>query len=304
MFLTAPKLAASYSKEVVNSLRLVSARVKQVQLKLRIVEVDRTKMEQYGISFAGGGRNPFALSTQQYSAPTPVGGIVNYTDPLNLLLFSSKLNVGVTIKDLEQKQILQVLAEPTLTAMSGQSAKFLSGGEFPYPIVQGAASGTGSAAVTIMFRPYGVKVDFTPTVNEDGSIRLKVAPEVSTLDFANAVSISGLTVPALSTRRAETEIEIKSGQSFAVSGLLDHRTTESLSQIPGISGIPILGKLFTSKSYTRSVVELVVFVTASIVDPLSDNLVVPGPEAPTPYLDTNEFDQQLSKEQRLPVTKH
>lgn len=302
----ASKLAALYTKDVVSSLQLVPVHSKQVQLKLRIVEVDRTRMEQYGLNIFAGGKVPFTLSTGQFptslattTGTTSVSNSVTVSDPLNIFLYSQALNFGVTVKDLEQKQILQVLAEPTLTAMSGQSAKFLSGGEFPYPVVQGSSVAGASAAVTIMFRPYGVKVDFTPTVNSDGSIRLKVAPEVSTLDFANAVSIAGFTIPALSTRRAETEVEIQSGQSFAVSGLLDHRTTESLSHLPGIASIPILGKIFASKAYTHSVVELVVLVTATVIDPLTDTTRPLEPHPPVSYLDDNTFDQQLSKEQTL-----
>jgi pilus assembly protein CpaC len=168
--------------------------------------------------------------------------------------------------------------------------------------VQGSTGGT-AAAVTISFRPYGVKVDFTPTVNDDGTIRLKVAPEVSTLDYSNAVSISGFVIPALSTRRAETEVEIQSGQSFALSGLLDHRTTESLSQIPGISRIPILGKLFVSKQYSHSVVELVVMVTATVVDPLTDSTKIAEPEMVVPNLDDASFDKDLSKEQKIEPKK-
>jgi pilus assembly protein CpaC len=195
-------------------------------------------------------------STQRPAAPRSRSAI-----PLNLFLYNAKLNVGLTVQDLEQKQILQVLAEPTLTTLSGLPARFLSGGEFPFPVVQG---GTGnSTAVTIQFRPYGVKVDFTPTVNPDGSIRLKLAPEVSTLDYSNAVTISGFTIPALSTRRAETEVEIQDGQSFIVSGLLDHRTTEIMSKVPGIASVPILGQLFRSKNFNHSVVELVIIVTAT-----------------------------------------
>lgn len=219
------------------------------------------------------------------------------SDPLNIFLFSKALNAGVTIKDLEQKQILQVLAEPTLTAMSGQSARFLSGGEFPYPVVQGGV-GT-SVAISIMFQPYGVKVDFTPTVNADGTIRLKVAPEVSALDYSNAVTISGFTIPALSTRRAETEVEIKSGQSFAVSGLLDHRTTESLSHLPGIGNLPILGQLFRSKAYNHSVVELVVLVTATVVDPLTDTTKPMEPKFVVPNMNDKSFDSKVGKMQKI-----
>lgn len=292
------KLAQMYSKEVVNSLRVVPERVRQVQLKLRIVEVDRTRLEQYGLNVAKGGKTPFSISTQQFGGLASSTDGVQVTDPLNLMLLSSNLNLGFTIRDLEEKQILQVLAEPTLTAMSGETAKFLSGGEFPFPVVQGT-SGGASAAVTISFRPYGVKVDFAPTVNADGSIRLKVSPEVSTLDYSNAVVISGFTVPALSTRRADTEVEIRSGQSFAVSGLLDHRTMETLRRMPGIAGTPILGRLFTTKSYSRSVVELMVFVTATVVDPLTMKDTEPAPSLAVPNLDKSLFDQQLSKQQRL-----
>ncbi len=314
----AAKLAVSYARDVVSSLRVAPVHGKQVQLKLRIVEVDRSKMEQYGINFTGGGTTPFSVTTGQFpstvttnSSNTPASGSsagssassVVVSDMLNVFLYSQKLNFGATIRDLEQKQVLQVLAEPTLTALSGQSAKFLSGGEFPFPIVEGSSAPGSAPIVTIQFRPYGVKVDFTPTVNADGSILLKVAPEVSTLDYSNAVTISGYTVPALSTRRAETEVEIKSGQSFALSGLLDHRTTENLSQIPGISGIPILGKLFVSKSYAHSVVELVVMVTATVVDPLTDTTAPVAPAFVVPNMDNQSFDSDLSKEQKIQPKK-
>src|SRR5208283_2405501 len=153
--------------------------------------------------------------------------------------------------------------------------------------------GTGnSTAITIQFRPYGVKVDFTPTVNADGSIRLKLSPEVSTLDYSNAVTISGFTIPALSTRRSETEVEIQDGQSFIVSGLLDHRTTEIMSKVPGIANVPILGQLFRSKNFNHSVVELVIIVTASVVDPLSSTPPpeTGGPKFVVPNLDADTFD--------------
>jgi pilus assembly protein CpaC len=306
----AAKLAAAFSTGVVNSLLVVPVHGKQVQLKLRIVEIDRTKMEQYGINISGlANNNPFSVTTGQFPSTitsTPASGTtpgsVVVSDAMNLFLYSTKLNFGATVKDLEQKQILQVLAEPTLTALSGESAKFLSGGEFPYPIAE-ASTGGGAPVISISFRPYGVKVEFTPTVNSDGTIRLKVSPEVSTLDFTNAVSISGFTVPALSTRRAETEVEIKSGQSFALSGLLDRRTTETLSQIPGISKIPILGKLFVTKSYTNSIVELVVMVTATVVDPLTDTVPTADPKFVVPLMDVDKFDTDLGKQQNLQPKK-
>jgi pilus assembly protein CpaC len=292
------KLASLYGKDIINSLRIVPVHGKQVELKLRIVEVDRTKLEQFGVNILSGGSVPSSVSTQQFSSgiTTAADGSVSVGNPLNLFLFSTSQNVGATIQDLEQKQVLQVLAEPTLTTLSGQSARFLSGGEFPFPVVQG---GTGSAtAITIMFRPYGVKVDFSPTVNPDGSIRLKVEPEVSTLDYSNSVTISGFTVPALSTRRAETEVELRNGQSFVVSGLLDHRTTEILSRVPGIASIPVLGQLFRSKNINRSVVELVVVVTATVVDPLATPEHPVLPKFPLPNMEQSAFDAQLKGHQK------
>ena len=165
------------------------------------------------------------------------GGSVATTNPLNFMLYSAKLNLGATIQDLESKQVLQILAEPTITTVSGETANFLSGGEFPFPVVQPGAAGSGPV-VTIMFRPYGVKLDFTPIVNEDGTIRLKVSPEVSALDYTNTVTITGFTIPAISTRRASTEVELRSDQSFAISGLLDQRTTDILSKNPGRPAFP------------------------------------------------------------------
>jgi pilus assembly protein CpaC len=182
--------------------------------------------------------------------------------------------------------------------MSGLPARFLSGGEFPFPVAQGATG--GGTAISIQFRPYGVKVDFTPTVNADGSIRIKLAPEVSTLDYSNSVTISGFTVPALSTRRAETEVEIKDGESFVVSGLLDHRATDSFSKVPGISSIPILGQLFRSKGISHSVVELIVIVTATVVDPLKTP-VGDRPNEPkfvVPNLDSDTFDATVHGKQK------
>ena len=293
----ATKLAAIYSKEIANSIQLLPPpHAKQVQLKLRIVEVDRTKMQQFGINIFGAGNNPFAAGTQQFASAATTTTTTTVADALNLFAYSTHLNAGVTIKDLEQKDILQILAEPTLTTISGLPARFHSGGEFPFPVVQG---GTGAAAaITIMFRPYGVKMDFTPTVNSDGTIRLKIIPEVSTLDFSNAVTISGFTIPALSTRRAETEVELRDGQSFILTGLLDHRTTESLSKVPGISSIPILGRLFNSKSFQHSVVELVVIVTATVVDPLAaDPTPIAEPAPVVPFMDVFAYDKQLHRQE-------
>ena len=301
---TAVKLAGLYSKEVANALTVSPDHPKQVRLKVRILEVDRSKAEQYGINlFNPGGNTSFLASTttSQYSSTatySPNGtasGMLTTTDPLNFLLYSSKLNLGATVKDLESKQVLQILAEPTITTISGKTADFLSGGEFPFPMLQPGSNGSGSV-VTITFRQYGVKVEFTPIVNEDGSIRLKVAPEVSSLDYTNAVTIAGFTIPALATRRAETEVELRSDQSFAISGLLDQRTTDIMSKTPGAANIPILGALFKSKNINHATTELVVVVTPTLVDPLTDTAEPRQPDLPIPTLNTGKFDKSLGRE--------
>jgi pilus assembly protein CpaC len=300
----AVKLASQYGKEVVNSIQIVPTHPKQVQLKLRIVEVDRSKLDQLGINFFAGGRTTVATTTGQFPGTAVAGNSsVSVSDPLNLFLYNAKLDLGVTLRDMEQKQVLQVLAEPTLSTMSGVPARFLSGGEFPFPVVQSGAG--NSTAITIQFRPYGVKVEFTPIVNPDGTIHLKLAPEVSTLDYSNSVTISGFTIPALSTRRAETDVELKNGQSFAVSGLLDHRTTEILSKLPGISDVPLLGQLFRTKSLNHSVLELVVVVTATVIDPLKPDAAQTAAEPAfvIPQLDQERFDRSLPASYTKPTAE-
>ena len=197
--------------------------------------------------------------------------------------------------------MLQILAEPNLLALNGQKANFLAGGEFPFPVVQ---SGVNVGAVTIQFRPFGVKLDFTAYVGPDHVIRMHIAPEVSTLDFTQAVTVSGVQVPAISTRRAETEIELKDGQSFGIAGLLDNRAQVQLSKIPGIGDIPILGNFFRSRSINRSDSELLVMVTPRIVDPMQMNGPPPLPPAnPVKFLDNPGFDHALPASMTSPGNK-
>jgi pilus assembly protein CpaC len=296
----AVKLASVYAKEVVSSLTVASCHPKQVQLKVRIAEVDRSKLDQFGINLFSNGRTSSFGGTQQFSPLAGSNGAsIMPSDLLNLFLYNSDINLGVTIKDLQEKQILQILAEPTITAISGKSAQFLSGGEFPFPVVQGTSGGLTS--ITIQFRPYGVRLDFTPIVNPDGTIHLKVAPEVSALDYTNAVTISGFTIPAISTRRAETEVELKDGQSFGISGLLDRRTIEKLNKVPGLGDIPLLGELFRSHDINRSFTELVVIVTPSVVDPLNGKTAEPSlPKMVVPNLEEGVFDQSLKSDKKMP----
>jgi len=302
----AATLAGVYAKDVVSALTVNPRHPIQVRLQVRFAEIDRTKMTQFSFNFLSLGQNVGVASTQQFTSPSPgqsTGGqpsTVTISDLLNLFYFNRDLNLGVIIKDLQSKGILQILAEPSLTTIDGQPAKFLAGGEFPFPVVQGSSGGTTS--ITIQFKQYGVKLEFTPYVNPDGTVRIKVSPEVSALDFTNAVTISGYTIPAISTRRADTEVELKNGQSFGISGLLDHRITDSLSKIPGIAEIPILGQLFRSKNLNHSVTELFVIVTPAIVDPITGNEVdAPGnPKWPVPFLDPNGFDASLNGPVKVP----
>ncbi len=301
---TAVKIASGFGKEIINSIAVKTAHSPQVRLQVRIVEVDRSKLDQLGFNFLSNGKNTSALTTQQFSSlgfspqqgqqtGNAIGPLL-LTDTMNLLFYNSDLNVGATIRDLQEKQVLQILAEPTITALSGHEAQFLSGGEFPFPVVEGAS--TGLTSITIQFRSYGVRLAFTPFVNADKSIRLKVNPEVSALDYTNSVRISGYTIPAIATRRADTEVELKNGQSFSISGLLDHRTTQALSKMPGIGDIPILGEFFRSRETNKSVVELVVIVTPSIIDPLNDPQF-PSPKLPVMPVQTlkaDHFDKSLA----------
>jgi pilus assembly protein CpaC len=300
----AVKLAGLYAKNVVNSVVVRQPHTSQVKLKVQIIEIDRSKLEQFGINLFSQGKNTSASQTGQFpsvttatstsSTSTATAPALSISSPLNLLFYNSGLNIGLTLQDLQDKQIAQILAEPTITTLSGQKASFLSGGEFPFPVVQGSSGGLTS--ITIQFRPYGVKVDFTPVVNDDGTIQLKVAPEVSALDYTNAVTISGYTIPAISTRRAETQVELRDGQSFAISGLLDHRTTDIFNKMPGVGDVPILGQLFRSKNINHSVVELMVVVTPTLVDPLTDTASPTLPRLPVPMLDPTQFDKKTGKQ--------
>ena len=296
------KMAALYSGGVVNSLTIAPVHEQQILLEVKFAEVDRTKLQQLGFNFfsTGAANTIGSVSTQQFSPPTLSStssggtagtGTANVTDLLNIFAFRPDINLGTTIRDLETKSVLQILAEPNLLALNGQKASFLAGGEFPVPVVQG---GQAIGVVTIQFRPFGVRLEFTAFVGKDRVIRLHVNPEVSTLDFSNAAIISGFTVPALSTRRAETEIELKDGQSFGVAGLLDNRAQSQLSKVPGIGDIPILGNFFRSRTVSRSNSELVVLVTPHVVDPVKDNTPPPLPPAnPIKFLDNASFDKGL-----------
>jgi pilus assembly protein CpaC len=199
------------------------------------------------------------------------------------------------VRALQQKNLLQILAEPNLLAAGGKEASFLAGGEFPFPVVQTSTTGIGSVAIE--WKEFGVRLKFVATPQEDGMIRLKVAPEVSSLDYTNALTISGFLIPAISTRRADTEVELKDGQSFAIAGLIDNRLTEVASKIPWLGNVPILGNLFKSRSVNRRKTELMVMVTPTIVKPLDQGQTPSGPQFPLPFLENQKFDGKVGETQ-------
>jgi len=186
-----------------------------------------------------------------------------------------RLNLATTIEALESTNLFEVLAEPNVLTASGKMGTFLAGGEFPFPVVQGGASGS-VPTVTIQFREFGVRLNFVPTLTPRGTIRLELAPEVSALDFSNGLQYQGFNIPGLDVRRVHTEIELEPGQSFAIGGLMDRRTTELLSKIPILGDIPVLGKLFTSRNLTKENSELLVLATPQLVRPIGSGQKAPG----------------------------
>jgi pilus assembly protein CpaC len=187
---------------------------------------------------------------------------------------------------MEQQGLAEVLAEPNIIAEDGKQASFLAGGEYPYPTVQGTAGGVGGA-ITIQFKEYGIRLTFIPTITPRGTIRLQVAPEVSALDFSNAVTISGFTEPAITVRRVQTEVELNEKQSFAIGGLLDNRETQTFTKIPFIGSVPILGKLFQSIQRNRTNTELIVIVTPEIIAPINADQPLPQLNYPETFLPPN-----------------
>ena len=236
----------------------------QVMLRVRFAEVSRSAVQELGATFFLNKAN-WAARTAPPGVPAPdfdaEKGLV-FSDFLNLFVFSNKAGLGAAVRALQNKGLFQSLAEPNLVAIDGKEASFLAGGEFPIPIVQ---SGSGTNSITIMFKEFGVRLAFTPTVLGGDLVRIKVKPEVSSLDFANAIVLDGFRIPALTTRRTETEVELRDGQTFAIAGLLNNTLTNSMSKIPGIGDIPILGKLFQSKAHQKNLTELVVMITPVII---------------------------------------
>ena len=282
----------------------------EILLQVRFAEVDRSALTELGFNIlsTGVGKTIGSISTQQFGGTQswnltdtfPVHGpqqnsttgappsstfttSQTIANALNIFLFNPDIHLGTVIQALQSKNLFQILAEPNLMTESGKEASFLAGGEFPYPIVSG--SGTGIPTVSVQFKEYGIRLSFAPILSADGTIHLRVKPEVSTLDYSNTITLSGFLLPAISTRRVESDMTLADGQTFAIAGLVDNRVTEVMSKIPGIGDIPILGKLFQSKSLNKSKNELLVIVTPHIVRPLSPDQVPHGPNYPQPFLD-------------------
>jgi pilus assembly protein CpaC len=237
----------------------------QVLLKVRFANVDRSASLNLGVDLSSGAFNQHTALGTGSPVSTDGNKTINIGSAVNVLLFRTDLNLLAAIEALQSKNQLEMLAEPNVLAISGKQASFLAGGEFPFPMVQ---PGAGGNTITISWREYGVRLGFLPQVTPRGTIRLEVAPEVSSLDYTNSVTVGGVTIPALTNRRVKTEVELESGQTFAIAGLLNNQLIESFSKVPGIGDIPILGKLFQNKSVTNKRTELLVIITPEIVRPV------------------------------------
>ncbi|HXG88820.1 MAG TPA: type II and III secretion system protein family protein [Vicinamibacterales bacterium] len=297
------EVAAGYVDKKEDVVSLVQVRdagpPAQVLLRVRFAEVSRSALTELGVSLftgADGYKNYVGrTATQQFGAPDfdnkgTAGGQLVFSDFLNLFLFDVKNQLGVAIRALQNKGLFQSLAEPNLVAESGKEASFLAGGEFPIPVAQG---GSGNLAISVVFKEFGVRLNFTPTVTGGDRVRLKVRPEVSTLDFNNAIVLQGFRIPALSTRRTETEIELQDGQTFAIAGLLNNSVTQQMQKIPGIGDIPILGHLFRSRAAQKNQTELVVMITPQILPRMSSGVTADLPRLNEPYMVMPEINKSF-----------
>lgn len=293
----AAALVAPHAKTVVNNLEVAPSRPDpQVLLRVRFAELNRTALQALGANLVSTGalNTPGSVTTGQYPSPraSQLEGSIpgrlegtqssfSITDTLNVFAFRPDLNLAAFIRALESRGLLQILAEPNLVTTNGKEASFLVGGEFPIPVVQGGAN---VGAVTIQFREFGIRLSFLPQITPHQTIKMMVRPEVSTIDMANALVFSGFTIPALATRRMETNVELAARQSFVIAGLMDDRVTETLAKVPGLADIPLLGALFRSRQQNRSKTELLVIVSPEITHPLEAGQPLPGPEMPRDFL--------------------
>ncbi|MCC6264860.1 MAG: pilus assembly protein N-terminal domain-containing protein [Bryobacterales bacterium] len=284
----AEAMVASLGKPV-SLLRVLTPEAEpQILLRVKFANVERNAASELGANFisTGAGGNMGSLSTGMFEQPIVEDhetGRFTISDALNVFLFRPDLDLGMTLKLLQNRRLAEVLAEPNVLAINGKQASFLAGGEFPFPTLQGGSGGVGQ--ITIQFREFGIRINFVPTITARGTIRLAVEPEVSALDMVNGLTIQGFRIPGLATRRVQTEVELEDGQSFAIAGLLDNRTTEELSKIPGLGDIPLLGKLFQSRKKQKTNTELLVLITPELVRPIPAGGTLPSIDMPEPFLD-------------------
>lgn len=291
-------LVAASVKGAVSNLQVAPPGIeKQILLRVRFAELNRAASYEFGVNLmsTGAARTPGLIATGQFPSagisevngqiPAVGSGSTKFTlsDVLNIFAFRPDLNLGLLIRDLQTRGLLQILAEPNLIATNGKEATFLAGGEFPVPIAQG---GSNAGSITVQFREFGIRLSFLPQITAHNTIRLHVKPEVSTIDPANGITVSGFRIPALSTRRVETDVELAEGQSFVIAGMLDDRLVQELSRIPGLANIPILGQLFRSRSQTKAKTELMIVVTPEAGIPLSAGAPIQQmlPQMPMPFL--------------------
>jgi len=244
----------------------------QVLLRVKFADIDRQASLDAGLHLFSTAFNQQTSTGTGYALFPDPSGLIPVKQTTNILISRPDINLLAELQALEAKNVLDILAEPNLLAISGEKASLLAGGEFPFPVVQPSQQG---AIITIMWREYGIRLNFLPTVTPRGTIRLRVEPEVSSLDYTNAVSVQGFTIPALAERRVNTEIELDSGQSFVIAGLLDRQTQDSLQKVPGIGSIPLIGKLFQQKDVTRKNSELMVLITPEVVRPIPQGQPTP-----------------------------
>jgi len=290
-------LASAYAERVLNFMEVSGGQ--QVMLQVRFAEVSRSATNALGVNLAYSDGNSFGASNIGQVNPFSVAAGALAGSAVNpAVTVFGRAQIGDTTIDffinaLRQNNLLRILAEPNLIAMSGQEANFLAGGEFPIPVTQSGDTGGGNA-ITIEYREFGVRLKMVPVVLGDGRIRLKVAPEVSDLDFTTAVRFGGFVVPGLTSRKLETTVELGDGQTFAIAGLLNNSITATKDVTPVLGDMPLLGALFRSVRYQRKETELVVLVTPRLVDALNpaDVPTLPGEH----WRDPNEAELFLGRD--------
>ncbi|MGE5269780.1 MAG: type II and III secretion system protein family protein [Thiohalocapsa sp.] len=295
-------LAASIASEtkatVVN--RMSVATPNQVSIRVKVVEINRQALKSLGVNWSkAGGHVKFNTTLPIAAGATPA------TTELGILFGGASWLTSTTVDALAQEGLVSILAEPNLTATNGQPASFLAGGEFPVPVVQsgtGAGGTTGSTALTVEFKQFGVSLDCTPTIIDAEHLNLRIRAQASQLSTSGEVVVSGFTIPALTTRRAETMVELGSGQSFILGGLLQNTDTLDVSKVPWLGDIPVLGQLFRSEQFQRNETELVFIVTPYLVNPIPQLAKIATPiDGFTPPHDVERIIGSGLYRQKLPA---